>query len=616
MLKVFPVLCGLVLGPLALAEEVPGLPPGAVDRLGLGIPTGLALSPDGQFLAVATNIGVEIRDPKSLELLALLSPHEAWVTAIAFSPDGKKLAAAFANGAVAVWRQAWYELERFSFERPVTALAWSPEGGFLAVSVGDEVYLVDLDKRFVQKIWCEPEKKAQSLAFSPFGELAVLAENEIWLLEPSAWNVRWHRVFVTSLGAMTFLPSGALFVGFPVARTLDPRTGEEIESIPGLSIERVASGHGELLVGSSGPSIVLLGPEGPEWILAAHHRPIRHIALGEGVVYSIGEEGTLKAWDIRTKAFLRSLVRITHPVTALSLSPSGRKLAVGSEGDLAIWDLATKEVHLITDKFSLISDVYIDEEKAIVVDQNGLRVIDAKTGQTQRFFGAIRGVFLSPLRTARISADGQVAASVAMPAPIVLPSVYVVSLADLSSLFSLKLEFLAAVRYLALNSEGRNLAFATENRAEVWDIRSSMLLANFDIDQGRFGPLALSPSARFLALAVTDDETREECLRVEIWDVPAKTRLSRIDGVLANSFAFSPDEKTLAVGTAQGEILLFDLAEPSRAKKILRGHTAQVFALVFSPDGTLLYSGSSDGTILIWDLKEEQESIAHRLAWE
>ncbi len=107
------------------------------------------------------------------------------------------------------------------------------------------------------------------------------------------------------------------------------------------------------------------------------------------------------------------------------------------------------------------------------------------------------------------------------------------------------------------------------------------------------------PSRGFLALAVTGDKTNEECPRVEIWDVPAKARLARIGGVLATSFAFSPDEKMLAVATDRGEILLFDLAEPSRAKKVLRGHTAQVLALVFSPDGTRLYSGSLDGTILI-----------------
>ena len=46
----------------------PPLPPAAVDRLGLGVPTDLVLSPTGSFLALATSIGVEIRDPKTLEL--------------------------------------------------------------------------------------------------------------------------------------------------------------------------------------------------------------------------------------------------------------------------------------------------------------------------------------------------------------------------------------------------------------------------------------------------------------------------------------------------------------------------------------------------------------------
>ncbi|MBC7343913.1 MAG: cytochrome C, partial [Clostridia bacterium] len=59
----------------------------------------------------------------------------------------------------------------------------------------------------------------------------------------------------------------------------------------------------------------------------------------------------------------------------------------------------------------------------------------------------------------------------------------------------------------------------------------------------------------------------------------------------------------------------FDLAEPSRAKKVLRGHIAQVFALVFSPNGARLYSGSFDGTVLVWDVMPQAPGLssAHKL---
>lgn len=110
----------------ALAAEPP-LPPAAVDRLGLGVPTDLVLSPTGSFLALATSIGIEIRDPKTLELRAFLAPHQAWVQALALSPDGEKLAAAFNDGTVRLWRVAdWTELETFFFPEPVGDVAWSP----------------------------------------------------------------------------------------------------------------------------------------------------------------------------------------------------------------------------------------------------------------------------------------------------------------------------------------------------------------------------------------------------------------------------------------------------------------------------------------------------------
>jgi WD40 repeat protein len=109
----------------------------------------IAFTPDSKMLAVASK-SVRLYDLATGKEKAFLSGHEEWVTAVAFSPDGKTLASASMDKTVKLWDVALAKEKATltGHTDGVLCVAFSPDGTMLASgSMDKSIKLWDLAKK-------------------------------------------------------------------------------------------------------------------------------------------------------------------------------------------------------------------------------------------------------------------------------------------------------------------------------------------------------------------------------------------------------------------------------------------------------------------------------------
>lgn len=73
--------------------------------------------------------------------------------------------------------------------------------------------------------------------------------------------------------------------------------------------------------------------------------------------------------------------------------------------------------------------------------------------------------------------------------------------------------------------------------------------------------------------------------------------------------AFSPDGRTLATGSVNGAIRLWDPAT-AHSRATLTGQSGAVSSVAFSPDGRAVASGGADRTARLWTVSLPDQAQA------
>jgi WD40 repeat protein len=479
----------------------------------------------------------------------MLSGHDGEVRSAAFSPNGRRVVTASADGTARIFdATSGKQIQLLRGHNDlVNSAAFSPDGRFVVTASNDKtVRIWDAMTGKEITVLHGHEKEVNSAAFSPDGTRVVTASNDktarIWdttsgeqiavlrghedTVNFAEFSPDGARIVTASGSALLTLSAAGAFSDM-TARTWDAATGKQLV---------IMRGHGDILYSAR------FSPDGKRVVTAS-------------------ADSTARIFEADTGREIRALRGHENWVKSAAFSPDGTRVVTASGDKTArLFDAATGKLIMVLRHEDRVNSAAFSPDGSAIVTASGdrtARIWNAKANDAIELGGEV-----SYVATYSFGGKEIIGASSSKIAHVFDAATGAVTAA---------LEgHSESVWFATFSPDGKRVVTAsTDKTARVFDPATGKAISVLRGHEDAVRSAAFTPDGRLVATA-----SRDKTARIFEADTGREIATLRGHESWVNSAVFSPDGKRVLTASADKTARIFD-ALTGKEIAVLRGHDVQ-----------------------------------------